>query len=129
MERWNELTGVALFHLVDAPPESGVTMRFRPPSEMGIQVGYAVHTNTADGAPLLSAIHIVDTFTNLIALRRTMLHELGHTIRLEHLPAGFLMFGGQPLPDDPTADEVWVVQIMHALPDRADLSIYHEVDE
>ena len=58
-----------------------------------------------------------------------MLHEIGHTIRLHHLPAGFLMFAGQPLPDDPTSDEVWTVRVLNGIPDHSDLSIYREVDE
>jgi hypothetical protein len=71
----------------------------------------------------------VNTFSDPVTLHIVMLHELGHTIRLWHLPAGFLMYGGQPLPGDPTGEEVWLVRVLHGMDDRTDLSIYQEVDE
>jgi len=128
-ERWMELTGVPLYRLVDAPPTVGVEMVFRTPEEMGVQIGYADHTTAPDGTPIRSVVNIVNSFGSTVTLRRTMLHELGHCIRLEHLPAGFLMFGGQPLPDDPTDDEIWIVQLLYALPARTDLGVYREVSQ
>lgn len=129
MDRWMALTGVPLFRPVPEPPASGVTMDFRTPADMGIQVGITRHEDLPDGTPLHSDIDIVDNFSNIVVLKRVMMHELGHTIRLYHLPRGFLMFGGQPLPEDPTGDEVWVVRVRHGLPDRIDLAIYREVEE
>jgi hypothetical protein len=122
--RWNERTGMALFVEAEAPPASGVVVQFPPRSVMGIQNGITEYSNDAEGYPLLDRIRIVDDFPDAPRLYTIMLHELGHTIRLGHLPAGFIMFGGQPLPDDITDDEVAVVHLLTALPAGTDLSLY-----
>lgn len=129
VDRWMALTGANLFRFVDTAPDTGVTMSFLSPSEMGINIGITHHENNPDGTPLHSNVRIVDTFSDPAYLRRVMLHELGHTLRLQHLPSGFLMYAGQPLPDDPTDDEVWITQVLVALPNGTDVSIYHEVGE
>jgi hypothetical protein len=52
------------------------------------------------------------------------MHELGHTIPLVHLPAGFIMFGSQPLPPDISDDEVTMVKLFLALPNGTNLDNY-----
>lgn len=123
-DRWNERTGLDLFVAVDAPPQSGVVIQFPPRSVMGIQNGITEYSNDAEGFPLLDRIRIVDDFSDGEKLHTIMLHELGHTVRLGHLPAGFIMFGGQPLPPDITDDEVAVVRLLTALPGGTDLALY-----
>jgi hypothetical protein len=91
---------------------------------MGGQVGITEYTDDDEGFPLLDRIRIVDEFSDPVRLYRIMLHELGHTIRLGHLPAGFIMFAGQPLPDDITDDEVAVVRLLLALPAGLELLKY-----
>jgi hypothetical protein len=96
---------------------------------MGLQIAYTAHTNAADGTPRHSDINVVNTIENAAALNRVLLHELGHTIRLSHLASGYLMYGGAPLSDDPTADELWLVHVLDAIDDGTDLSIYREAGE
>lgn len=127
--RWMDLTGLQLFQLVDSPPETGVVMFFKSPADMGYQNGVTVHTNTPDGTPLRSDVNIIDSINNPAVVDRIMIHELGHTLRLQHLPAGFMMYSGLPLPEQPTDDEVWIVQLLHAMPDRTNLSIYRELSQ
>lgn len=124
--RWMEASGLQLFRLVDSPPQTGVEMFFKSPADMGILSGVTVHSNTPDGTPLRSDVSIVDSINNPAVVDRIAIHELGHTLRLQHLPAGFMMYSGLPLPEGPTDDEAWIVQLLHALPDRTDLTIYRE---
>ncbi|HEX5131586.1 MAG TPA: hypothetical protein VFX92_03765 [Candidatus Krumholzibacteria bacterium] len=122
--RWNQRTGLEIFVEVPATPAKGVSMLFQTRAQMGIQNGVTSRQNDADGYPLKDTIRIVDDFSDAAKLYSIIMHELGHTIRLDHLPAGFLMFGGQPLPGDVTDDEVRVVQMMLALPNGTDLARY-----
>lgn len=123
-DRWNQRTGMEIFVAVDAPPAVGVTMQFLPRSQMGIQNGITEYTSDARWHPVLDRIRIVDDFADEAKLYSIMMHEFGHTIRLAHLPAGFIMFGGQPLPADITDDEVSIVRLMVSLPNDLDLAIY-----
>lgn len=91
---------------------------------MGVQNAYTEHQNDADGYPAGELIRVVDDFSDETKLYTIMLHELGHTIRLDHLPSGFIMFAGQPLPTDITNDEVTTVQMMLAIPNGTDLGRY-----
>ncbi len=122
--RWNARTGLALFRRVAAPPDTGVVLHYDPPENMGGRNGFMTPTLDAQGYPLRADIHVVDTFTDRERLFRVFLHELGHAIRLRHLPAGFIMFAGQPLPPDITDDEVSIVRLHEALPNGVDLSDY-----
>jgi hypothetical protein len=124
IERWELRTGVDLFRLVDAPPESGVDVQFLPRSVMGIQNGVTVHHQDGEGYPSRNEVRVIDEFGDPMQLYRVMLHELGHTIRLNHLPAGFIMYAGQPLPDDITDDEALVVQLHSALPNDFNIAPY-----
>jgi hypothetical protein len=125
--RWMEVTGITIWELVDQPSPWGVTIAYKTPQEMGIQIGITHHTNDPDGFPLRSDIDIVNTFADSVKVWRTMLHELGHTIRLAHLPRGYLMFASVPLPDDPTNDEILIVRLIHGLANPTDMTIYREV--
>jgi hypothetical protein len=125
--RWMELTGVALWEFVDEPASWGVELSYKTTEEMGIHIGLTHHQNDPDGYPLRSDIDVVDTLNDAEKLLIIMLHELGHTIRIKHLPKRFLMYGGQPLPNDPTNDEVLTVRIMYGLLQGTDMSIYREV--
>ncbi len=122
--QWNLRTGLEVFVEVPAIPASGIEFQFLPRSSMGIQNGLTEHQNDAAGYPSGERIKIVNDFSDTVKLYAILMHELGHTIRLDHLPAGFIMFGGQPLPTDITDDEVRVVQMMLAIPNGTDLSVY-----
>ena len=91
---------------------------------MGIQNGITVHYDDDDGFPERDVVQILDAFIDETKLHQVLLHELGHTIRLNHLPAGFIMYAGQPLPNDITNDEVLCVQLHTALPNGINLGIY-----
>lgn len=122
--RWEERTGLDLWAFVDEPPDSGVSFAYRPRSFMGQQVGYTEHENDVEGYPLTDQVYVVDDFSDPVPLFKTMLHELGHTIRFTHLPAGYLMYGGQPLPDDVTDDEVLAARFYTAIPNGINLRVY-----
>jgi hypothetical protein len=129
-ERWELRTGIDLWEFVDAPADTGVFFLYKTREQMGIQVGITKHFNGRDGFPIGNEVNIVNDFKDSAPLRITMLHELGHTIRLAHLPRGYLMFGGQPLPSDITDDEVLAVQLYTALPNNLETSIYdHNVPQ
>jgi hypothetical protein len=125
--RWMELTGIDLWELVDEPAPWGSSVFARTTEEMGIHNGITHHENHPDGFPHRSDVEIVDTIADPVKLRTIMLHELGHVLRFEHMPKGFLMYVGQPLPEDPTPDEVLIVRIIHGLANPTDLAIYQEV--
>jgi hypothetical protein len=122
--RWNERTGMEIFAGAATAPEVGVTVQFLPRSVMGIQNGITEHSNDAGGYPKLDRIKIVDDFADEQLLYSIMMHEFGHTIRLSHLPDGFIMYGSHPLPNDITDDEVQVVRLLVSLPNDLDLDLY-----
>lgn len=124
--RWEERTGIDLFEVVSSPPDTGVVVVFKTRQEMSPHIGITHRTNDADGFPLRDEVNIVDDFNSELPYFTVMLHELGHTIRLEHLPPGYLMYGGQPLPSDITDDEVRAVQLHTALPNGLDIGIYDD---
>jgi hypothetical protein len=122
--RWNERTGMEIFVTAAAVPAVGVTVQFLPRSVMGIQNGITEHSNDAGGYPKLDRIKVVDDFSDEQVLYTIMMHEFGHAIRLSHLPGGFIMYGGQPLPADITDDEVQTVRLLVSLPNDLDLDLY-----
>jgi hypothetical protein len=124
--QWNARTGLEIFVEVPAPPAHGVEFQYLSRAVMGIQNGLTEHKNDAQGYPSGETIKIVNDFSDGAKLYSILMHELGHTIRLGHLPAGFVMFGGQPLPPDITDDEVRVVQLMLAIPNGTNLSLYDD---
>jgi|GEM_PF-1513056 len=125
MDRWELRSGIDLFREVPTPPAIGVEFRYLPRSQMGIQNGFTEHFDGADKLPARDIVRILDEFTDAEKLYRVMMHELGHTIRLNHLPAGFIMYAGQPLPPDISDDEAMLVRLHVALPNRFDLSPYN----
>ncbi len=125
--RWMELTGIELWEIVDEPAPWGTTITVKTIEEMSPLVGVTRHEQDADGYPLRSDIDIVNSIPIAVRLRQVLMHELGHTIRLAHLPSGFLMYAGQPLPDDPLPDEIIMVRLIHGLKNPTDMKIYREV--
>lgn len=122
---WMDRTGLQIFTFVDTPPDTGVTMFFKTAAEMGIHVGITRHSEDTEGYPLKSDVDIVDTFASRDNLWVVVLHEMGHTIRLAHLPTGYLMHGSlQGMAIDITGDEVLMTQLYLALPNACDLSYY-----
>jgi hypothetical protein len=127
--QWMDKTGLQIFAFVDSPPDTGVTMAFRSRAEMGIHNGITKHTNDGGGFPLKSDVDIINEFQNWDDLWLTALHEFGHTIRLGHLPAGYLMHASiQDMASDITNDEVKVVQLFLALPNELDMTPYDKTD-
>lgn len=124
--QWNARVGTDLFVEVGSPPAAGIEFLYLSRASMGIQNGFTEHENDPDGYPAGETIKIVNDFSDGVKLYSILMHELGHTIRLDHLPAGFLMYGGQPLPGDVTDDEVGAVQMMLAIPNGTDLARYDE---
>jgi hypothetical protein len=125
--RWMELTGIELWEIVDEPAEWGTAITVKTIEEMQPLIGVTHFEHDADGYPFRSDIDIVNSIPVAIRLRQVLMHELGHTIRLWHLPSGFLMYAGQPLPDDPLPDELVLVRLIHGLNNPTDMKIYHEV--
>lgn len=121
---WNDRIGSNLFRLVEAQPETGVWFQFKTRQEMAPHIGITHHENDGAGFPKTSDISIVDDFPDADQLWQIALHELGHTIRLGHLPQGYLMYALHPLPMTVTNDEVMVVKLYLALPNGLDLSVY-----
>lgn len=123
-DRWNTRLGFQLFVPVDADPATGILVEFLPRSTMGSVNGVTDYTLDADGYPVHDRIRIVDDMVDGPRLYSIFMHELGHTIPLLHLPAGFIMYGGQPLPSDITDDEVTMVRLLLALPNGTSLEKY-----
>lgn len=123
-QRWMDLTGIPLFTPVDAPPDTGITVEYLSREVMSPQVGVTRHFNGEDGFPVGELVRVVNDATNVEMIMRIMMHELGHTIRLKHLPLGTLMYAGQPIPSDPTDDEIRVVRIHAGLANETDITIY-----
>lgn len=123
---WEQDTGIDLFRIVDAPPQIGIVVAFKTRADMGGQLGITYHTNDPDGYPIGDEVDLIDEFSSVASLYGNVMHEIGHTIRLQHLPAGFLMTQGLPRPTEPTEDEVRVVQLYTALPNGLNISIYDD---
>ncbi len=123
-QQWNDRTGLAIFNVVDTPPENGIEVIFKTREEIEPQIGYAHIDQDDDGYPVGGYIHIIDDLGEE-KLWSILLHELGHTLRLAHLPRGYLMYASVPLPDHITDDEVKLVQLFMALPNGIDLSLYN----
>jgi len=123
---WEQDTGIDLFHIVDTPPQIGIVVAFKTRAEMGGQLGITYHTNDPNGYPIGDEVDLIDEFSSVASLYGNVMHEIGHTIRLQHLPSGFLMTQGVPRPTEPTLDEVRVVQLYTALPNGLNISIYDD---
>jgi hypothetical protein len=123
-ERWNTRLGFQMFAPAPADPTTGILVEFLPRSTMGTVNGITEYTADANGYPVHDRIRIVDDITDQPRLYSIFMHELGHTIPLVHLPAGFIMFAGQPLPPDISDDEVAMVQLLLALPNGTHLSTF-----
>jgi hypothetical protein len=125
--RWMERTGEPLFVFVESVPDTGIIVAYKPRSDMGGGIGVTKHTRGEDGHPMRDAIWVVDEASDTFVLYKIFLHEFGHTIPLGHVDdQAFLMFMGQPIPDDISDDETRVVQLHESLPTRIDMSIYDE---
>lgn len=123
--RWMVRTGLPLFTIAGEPPENGIIMHFKTREEMGSLIGITRRTYDPEGYPVRDDIEIVNDFADAASLYRIIVHELGHTIRLCHLNfQDYIMYPGQPLPNDISDDEVEVVRMHEALPIGADMSIY-----
>lgn len=125
---WNDVTGLEIFVLVDAPPDDGVTMSFKTRAEMAPHNGLTGFEEDDGRFPVSAFVEIIDDFPDGQQLWTVALHELGHAIRIEHLPDGYLMYGGRPLPDTPTPDEIKMVQLYLALPNDLDMTVFDPAD-
>jgi hypothetical protein len=121
--RWNERTGLNIFTVVDTPPANGIELVFLPREQIAPHNGLADIEPDDNGFPIGATIRIIDELGEE-KLWSIALHELGHTIHIGHLPRGYLMFAGQPLPDDITDDEVKMIRLFMALPNNLDLDVY-----
>jgi hypothetical protein len=124
VEHWNDRIGSELFRLVGAQPVKGVWFRFRTRQDMAPHVGVTHHENDAAGFPKTSDISIVDDLMGADLVWEIALHELGHTLRFGHLPQGYLLYGGRPLPATVTNDEVMMTKLYLALPNGANMLVY-----
>jgi hypothetical protein len=126
-ERWMIRTGAPLFTFVSSPPDTGIIVNYRRSADIAPLVAVTTRTVGADNHPLRDVIDIVDDFTNSNNAYKVFMHELGHTIRFMHMSdRAFIMYGGQPLPQDITDDEANAARLHHALPPRIDMAIYDD---
>jgi hypothetical protein len=125
-ERWNTRLGFQMFAVTDADPATGILVEFLSRSTMGTVNGVTEYSPGADGYPQHDRIRVVDDLADGPKLYEIFMHELGHTIPLVHLPAGFIMYGSQPLPNDISDDEVTMVQLLVALPNGTVLDEYDQ---
>ena len=123
-DRWNTRLGFQMFEATSADPATGILFEFLPISAMGSVNGVTEYANDGLGYPVHDRIRIVDAMTDGPRLYSIFMHELGHTIPFGHLPAGFIMFGGQPLPLDINDDEVATVRLFLALPNGTNIDNY-----
>lgn len=121
--RWNDKTGLNVFNVVDSPPANGIELEFLPREQIAPHNGLADIEPDDNGFPVSATISIIDDLGEA-ELWTIALHELGHAIHIGHLPRGYLMYAGQPLPDDITEDEVRMIQLFLALPNDLDLGVY-----
>lgn len=131
-EHWMKRTGLDLFNFVDEPPDTGVVVMYRSPAEMGINIA-VTHYDLGDDYQHLvqAAIHVRTNFPagSEHKLYQVMMHEFGHTLRLGHLMTReFIMYAGQPLPDDIHDDEVTITRLYTALPVGLDMGAYDSTD-
>jgi len=126
LEHWNARTGATIFQQVDSPPADGITVFFVPDGEID-GVAFATVDVDVDGHPESGHIDMVDNGADPVIVYRVMLHELGHTIRLDHLQnREFIMFSSQPLPSDISDDEALAVRLHAGLPVSFDLRNYND---
>lgn len=126
-QRWMDKSETSLFLFVDQPPDTGIVIRYKSRSQMGIQIAVTHHIRSTDGHPLLDYIDVVNDFSNPDDLYRVMMHELGHTIHFGHLPfQEFIMFMGGNLTADISTDEADAVKLLVSLPSRINMAIYDE---
>jgi hypothetical protein len=121
--QWNNRTGLNIFNIVDSPPTNGIELVFLPREQIAPHNGLAEIEPDDNGFPVSATIRIIDDL-GAAEMWSIVLHELGHTIHIGHLPRGYLMYAGQPLPDDITEDEVRMIQLFLALPNNLDLGVY-----
>ncbi|MEJ2720166.1 MAG: hypothetical protein P8181_03370 [bacterium] len=125
-QRWMDRTGEPLFTFVDAPPDTGIVLTYKPSSSMG-GIAFTVHTRGDDGHPIRDEIRIINDLPDSATTWLVFLHEFGHTIQLGHVnDRNFIMYVSGPLPHDVSDDEVMVVRLHEALPTRIDMAIYDE---
>lgn len=126
-QRWNTRVGQTFFTFVDAPPDTGVILHYKPKADMGILVAVTRPTTGADLHPIRDDIDITNDLSTDNIAYRVMLHEFGHTFRFTHLnDSSYIMYGGQPIPQDISDDEVLAALIHLSLPTRVDMAIYDE---
>jgi hypothetical protein len=123
-DRWNTKLGFQMFTATDADPSTGILAEFLPRSTMGTVTAITEYSPDVNGYPVHDRIRIVDDLSDGQRVYEIFMHELGHTIPLLHLPAGFIMQGSSPLPPDITDDEVVMVKLLLALPNGTDLDDY-----
>lgn len=124
-ERWMERTGLAIFEFVDARPDTGVYFTYHSRQTMEPLLAITRHTTGQDLHPICDEIQVVNDFTNPHTLYKIMMHELGHTIRFTHIgDSEFIMYGGQPLPEDISEDEKNLTILHQSLPTRVDMNSY-----
>ena len=124
-QRWMDKTGAQTFTFVDSEPEMGIRVWFRPRADITPLVAITRHNPGPDKHPFKDVIEIVNDIPDANVTYRIMLHELGHTISFAHFDySEFIMFWGQPLPQDISDDETALAILHAALPKRIDMEMY-----
>ena len=125
-QRWMDRTGENLFQFVTQPPDTGIVVTYKSRAAMGSRTAVTKTTLGPDRHPIMVEVLVADDVAVENFMYRVMLHEFGHTIRLDHAPtAEFIMYVGLPLPPDISDDEVNLVRLHEALPIRRDMTIYN----
>jgi hypothetical protein len=125
VDRWEEASGIDLFIPVASYQEAAIDVVLVPTEDIAPLNAVTAHINDSEGFPIGETVTFDNSFQQQDPLYRIFLHEMGHTIRLNHLGLGrYIMWGSQPLPADIHAEEAMAVQIYVAMPNDFDIDPY-----
>ncbi len=117
-DEWETDIGWNVFEFVDAVPDTGVYVVYSDNPNDRDQ--YAVIRQDTRRLTIQGRIKIRNVYTTdeLDVLRITILHEVGHSLGLQHSNDSIhLMIGGRfPAVSHPTTDEISLVRVMYRLP-------------
>jgi hypothetical protein len=123
---WEDLTGLDLFHFVDAIPDVGLYVTYSGTVSRDI---YRVLEFDERQLPIKSEIVMRTVYdpSNTQLLDTTAGHEVGHALGMGHSDdEGHLMIGGRvPVVTQPTLDEIHLIRALYRLPRGQSMNWFH----